>query len=96
MWVFLFFQIVFVVIFYNHEGHSCLNGSGNNIKLMLHVKPKMIGLDVFARPKMLGFGLFSRPNYLGSGDCQTQGIWVWVGFIEKKENIILIKNNMNT
>ena len=66
MWVFLFFQIVFGVIFYNHEGHSCLYGPSNNVRLTLHIKPKMIGPDVFARPKSLGSDLFSRPNYLGS------------------------------
>jgi hypothetical protein len=65
MWVFLFFQIVFGVIFYNHEGHSCSYGPDNNVRLTLLVKPKIIGLDVFTRSKSLGSGLFSRPNYLG-------------------------------
>ena len=67
MWVFLFFQIVFCVIFYNYKGYSCLHRLGNNIKLMLYVKLKMIELDVFSKPKLLRSSLFSRPNYLGFG-----------------------------
>jgi len=36
------FTLFFNIIFYNHEGHSCLLGSDNNVKLSLHVRPKAL------------------------------------------------------
>ena len=88
MWVFLFFQIFFGVIFYNHERHSCSYGPDNNVRLTLHVKPKMIGPDVFARFKSLGSGLFSIPNYLGFGVIIKPRVF-WSGLVLLKRNKIL-------
>ena len=37
---------LFLCIFYNHGGHSCLVGSDNNVRLTLHVRPKAFGFGV--------------------------------------------------
>jgi len=71
----------FFVIFYNHGGYSCLLRFPNNVRPTLHVRPKALGSGLVSRPKL---------SWVWR-DCQTQNACVRGGFIEKKENIILLK-----